>query len=78
MNKKFFIIFILTIFVVSFASVSFAGDIEERVKTLEQHVDKHITHAEGPALMDGLNIGAGITMVGQTTSGNEENSIGTD
>jgi hypothetical protein len=78
MNKKFFVIFILTIFVVSFASISIADDIAERVKALEQHVDQHITHAEGPALMDGLNIAAGFTLVGQTTSGNDENTIGED
>jgi hypothetical protein len=78
MNKKFFVIFILTIFVISFASLSYADDMDERVKALEAHVDKHITHAEGPALMDGVNIAAGITMVGQTTSGNDENSIGSD
>ncbi len=75
MNKKFFIIFVLTVFVVSFASVSLADDIEERVKALEQHVDKHITHAEGPALMNGIDIAAGITMSVQTTSGHDENTV---
>lgn len=38
-----------------------------------QHVDKHITHAEGPALVDGISIAAGITIVGQGTSGNDDN-----
>lgn len=37
-----------------------------------QHVDKHITHHEGPALADGLNIAVGITMVGQGTIGNDD------
>jgi carbohydrate-selective porin OprB len=78
MDKSIFLSLMLTVFVVCFASVSFASDIEKRVEALEQHVDKHITHAEGPALMDGLNIAAGITMVGQTTSGNDENSTGSD
>jgi len=39
-----------------------------------EHVDKHITHAEGPALVNGLSIAGGITMVGQGTSGNDENA----
>lgn len=42
------------------------------------HVDKHITHAEGPAFVDGINIAAGITMTGQGTSGNDENTSADD
>lgn len=48
--------------------------IKKRVEAVEKHVDKHITHAEGPAVTDGLNIAAGITMVGQGTSGNDDNA----
>ena len=44
-------------------------------KHWKEHVDKHITHAEdeGPALVDGLSLAAGITMIGQGTSGNDRN-----
>ena len=38
------------------------------------HVDKHITHEEGPALQNGLNIAAGMTSVVQGTSGNDKNA----
>jgi carbohydrate-selective porin OprB len=57
--------------------------VEEKTGTLEKvtkeqqqwmhHEDKHIMHAEGPALKNGLSIAAGITMVGQGTSGNDDN-----
>ncbi len=42
------------------------------------HVDKHITHAEGPAFADGINIAAGVTMTGQGTDGNDKNPAGED
>ncbi len=45
-------------------------------KQQEEHVDKHITHAEdgGPAFTNGLSIAAGVTLVGQGTSGNDDNA----
>ncbi len=48
----------------------------DKDKQWKQHVDKHITHEEetGPAFADGLTIAGGVTMVGQGTSGNDENS----
>ena len=62
--------------------------VEMKTRKLEQnteerqnwasHVDKHITHAEGPAFVDGINIAAGITMTGQGTSGNDENTTADD
>jgi carbohydrate-selective porin OprB len=42
------------------------------------HVDKHITHAEGPAFVDGISIAAGVTMSAQGTSGNDENAAADD
>jgi carbohydrate-selective porin OprB len=48
--------------------------LKKRVEAVEKHVDKHITHAEGPAFADGLNIAGGITIVGQGTSGNDDNA----
>ncbi len=45
-------------------------------KQREAHVDKHITHDEeaGPAIVNGLSIAAGVTIVGQGTSGNDDNA----
>ncbi len=65
-----------------------ADSIESRVEAIENktdqvsrdhgdlitHIDKHITHAEGPAVIGGINVAAGITIVGQGTSGNDENT----
>ena len=60
------------------------GSIEQRVQEVEKktsevagHVDKHIIHAEDatPAKIGNLNIGGGVTMVGQGTSGNDKNDL---
>ncbi len=45
----------------------------EEQELWREHIDKHITHAEGPVLTDGLSIAGGITVVGQGTSGNDDN-----
>ena len=78
MNKKTLMILMLILFVISFASIAIADDIENRLDALEKHVDKHISHEEGPAFMNGIDIAAGITLSGQGTSGNDKNSIAED
>ncbi len=52
------------------------GELEQQDRPA--HVDKHITHAEGPALVNGISIAAGITMTGQGTGGNDENTAAED
>lgn len=102
MLKKILIGSMLTVFIISLASLSYASETEAILKMLlkkgiitqteydemtgevdetqeeqkkwKEHVDKHITHEEGPALVDGLSIAGGITMIGQGTNGNDKNT----
>ncbi len=69
MKKISIIIAVLVLIIVQFRTAHASGEQHEH----DQHVDKHITHAEGPAIANGLNIAAGMTMVGQGTSGNDGN-----
>ncbi len=78
MNRKILLSFLLTVFIMSVASIAFADDMENRVSALEKHVDKHISHEEGPAFMNGIEIAAGITLSGQGTSGDDDNSNAED
>lgn len=71
-NLCFVLSALMVICMVSLASAE--ESLEKRVEALEKHIDKHITHAEGPAILEGINIAAGITMTVQTTSGNDDNS----
>ena len=53
--------------------------VTQQHESFTSHVDKHIIHEEGAAGgLGNLSIGGGITLVGQGTSGNDDNAVGED